>query len=104
MNNKQLSRIADALEKIAGNQTDLLVILKANSALGDQNLGTHASMFSEMRAMIEPLIAGAAMKMEAKVLPDKELEPALPPQPIVLERNGIRIAAAQPNEVEVDVG
>ena len=103
MNNKQLSRIADALEKIAGNQVEFLAVVKASAAVGDQNLSTHGSMFTELREMIEPLLAGAAAKLETKASKAESSDPALPPQPLVIEKNGMRIVAAESKQIGVDV-
>ncbi len=98
----QLSRIADALEKIADNQSQVIRMMEAASAKTDSDLSTHASMFTDMKEMIAPVLASAANKMEARQLPKDEPEPALPPQPKVIERNGIRLAAGEPREIEVD--
>ena len=103
MNRKQLTRIADALETLASNSTEQLVLMRASCAIGDQNLGTHASMFGELTTMISPLLAGAAAKMNPEAAETPKPEPALPPQPKVIERNGIRLAAADPHEIKVEV-
>lgn len=102
MSRKHLSRIADSLEQIAAQQAEMLKLMKATAEVGNQNLAAHASMFSNMKEMLEPLMTSLVTRLESKQVREPEPHEPLPPQPTVIERNGMRVIAAAPRTVEVN--